>query len=83
MLQAHHPDLVHGDRIDTAKDGASGRWGDWTSGVNLAHDTDEFTANGVVGDPSEGDAELGHELTQLATKGLTELLDAVSERPLD
>ena len=83
MLRAHHPDLVHEDRVEAARDGASGRWGDWTSGVNLAHDSHEFTDNGVVGDPTEGDAALGHELTRLAAEGLTELLDDVADRSLD
>ena len=83
MLRAHYPGLVHEDRVEAARDGASGSWGDWTSGVNLAHDTDEFTDNGVVGDPSAGDAALGHELTDLAADGLAELLDAVADRSLD
>ncbi len=52
------------------------------SGVNLAHDTDEFTGNGVVGDPAAGDAELGAELTELAAAALAELLAAVAERPV-
>jgi creatinine amidohydrolase len=82
MLRQHHPSLVHEDRIADAAAKAADRWGEWVSGVNLAHDSDEFTANGVVGDPGEGDAALGAELTTLAAEALAELLDAIAERPL-
>lgn len=83
MLRRHHPELVREERVAAARDGASDRWGDWVAGVNLAHDSDAFTSNGVVGDPTEGDAELGAELTDLAAGALAELLDAVATRPLD
>lgn len=83
MLRAHHPELVRENRLEAAKSGASDRWGEWTAGVNLAHDTDEFTGNGVVGDPTAGDAALGAELTELAAENLAELLRAVAARPLD
>ncbi|WP_235271523.1 creatininase family protein [Halorubrum saccharovorum] len=48
--------------------------------MNLAHDSDEFTDNGVVGDPSAGDAERGEELLDLASDALAELAAAVVER---
>jgi creatinine amidohydrolase len=80
FLRHDRPELVHEDRIDEAREGGSERWGDWVSGVNLAVDSDEFTENGVVGDPAAGDAERGAELEELATAALAELLDAVRER---
>ena len=83
MLRAHHPDLVREDRIDAAKQGASERWGEWAGNVNLAHDTDEFTGNGVVGDPTAGDADFGEELTDLAAENLVAVLEAVEDRPTD
>lgn len=83
MLRHHHPDLVREDRVEAARDGGSDRWGDWVAGVNLAHDSEAFTGNGVVGDPATGDAELGAELTELAADALAELLAAVAERPVD
>ncbi len=83
MLRAHYPELVREDRVEAAKADASDRWGDWTSGVNLAVDTDEFTENGVVGDPTAGDAALGEELTELAAENLADLLDAVAARSLE
>ncbi|ELY74142.1 Creatininase, partial [Natronobacterium gregoryi SP2] len=40
----------------------------------------EFSDNGVVGDPREGDADRGEELLELASSALAELLEAVAER---
>lgn len=83
FLRHTHPDLVREDAVDTAADGASDRWGDWVAGVNLAHDSHEFTENGVVGDPRDGDADRGAELETLAADALTELAAAVADRELD
>ncbi|WP_435117561.1 creatininase family protein [Halolamina sp. C58] len=80
FLRHDRPELVHEDRIDEAREGGSERWGDWVSGVNLAVDSDEFSENGVVGDPAAGDAERGAELEELATAALVDLLEAVRER---
>ncbi|GAB3423750.1 creatininase family protein [Haloparvum alkalitolerans] len=80
LLRATHPDLVREERVADAAAGGSDRWGEWVSGVNLAHDSDEFTANGTVGDPREGDAARGEELLDLASEALAELAAAVVER---
>jgi creatinine amidohydrolase len=80
LLRATHPELVRDERIDEAREGASERWGDWVSGVNLAHDSAEFTENGVVGDPGAGDADLGSELLDRAAEALDRLLTAVDDR---
>ena len=82
LLRATHPDLVHDDRIETAREGASARWGEWVSGANLAVDSAEFTDNGVVGDPSAGTRERGEDLLERSTASLVTLLDAVAERDL-
>ena len=80
LLRHTNPDLVREDRIEEAKRGGSDRWGEWVSGVNLAYDSDEFTENGVVGDPREGDADRGAELLDLASEGLVDLLDALAAK---
>ncbi|MDZ5811580.1 creatininase family protein [Halorubrum sp. AD140] len=80
LLRATNPELVREDRVAAASEGAADRWGEWVSGVNLAHDSDEFTENGVVGDPREGDAERGEELLNLASDALASLAAAVVER---
>jgi creatinine amidohydrolase len=80
LLRHVAPDLVAEERVATAREGASDRWGDWVSYANLAFDSAEFTDNGVVGNPAEGDAELGAELLELAGEALAELLAAVESR---
>jgi len=80
LLRATNPGLVREERIEAASEGAADRWGEWVSGVNLAHDSDEFTDNGVVGDPAAGDAERGEALLDLASDALAELAAAVVDR---
>ena len=80
LLRAMNPDLVREERVDEAGAGAADRWGEWVSGVNLAHDSDEFTDNGVVGDPRDGDAERGEVLLDRASDALAELAAAVVDR---
>jgi creatinine amidohydrolase len=80
LVRHLHPDLVYENRIDDACAGAADRWGEWQSGINLAYDSAEFTDNGVVGDPSQGDASFGAELLDEAATALVELLEAVAAR---
>ena len=80
LLRATHPALVREDRVAAAGEDAADRWGEWVSGVNLAHDADEFTGNGVVGDPTDGDADRGEALLALASDALAELAAAIVER---
>ncbi|QZP37214.1 creatininase family protein [Halobaculum magnesiiphilum] len=80
MVRHVAPDLVREDRVEEARDGGSDRWGEWVRGVNLAHDSDEFTGNGVVGDPTEGTAELGAELLERASDALCDVARAVVDR---
>lgn len=80
LLRCVAPELVREDRIEEAREGAAERWGEWFSRVNLAVDSAEFTENGVVGDPAEGDAERGEELLALASAALAELLETVADR---
>ncbi len=74
------PDLLHTDRFEAAREGGSSTWGEWVSDANLAVDTVEFSENGVVGDPTAGDAELGAELLERASDSLVRLLEAVATR---
>jgi creatinine amidohydrolase len=80
MLRATDPDLVREDRTADAREGASDRWGEWVAGVNLAHDTDEFTENGVVGDPADGTADVGEAMLEAAAGRLADLLGALAAR---
>ncbi|MFB6311020.1 MAG: creatininase family protein [Salinirussus sp.] len=74
------PEQVNSERFDDAAVDAAEGWGEWVSGVNLAFDSDEFTSNGVVGDPRESDATAGQALLEQAGAALAELLAAVEDR---
>ncbi|WP_049971691.1 creatininase family protein [Haladaptatus cibarius] len=80
FLRHTRGELVHEDRVELAREGASDGWGEWVSYTNLAYDSAEFTENGVVGDPSEGSEERGEELLELAVQSLVKLLSAVASR---
>jgi creatinine amidohydrolase len=79
-LRHLHPELVHEDRVDEAAEGGADGWGEWRGGVNLAHDSAEFSENGTVGDPREGDADLGKRLVDEAAAALSALLERVADR---
>jgi creatinine amidohydrolase len=80
VLRHTDPETVHDDRVEAAgADGADG-WGEWQGRVNLAVDSDEFTDNGVVGDPRESSPELGEELLDRSAAALCDLLDAIRDR---
>jgi len=83
FLRHTDPELIREGRVEDAADGASDGWGEWTSHANLAVDVAEFTENGVVGDPREGDAERGADLLDLAADSLCDLLAAVADRDVD
>jgi creatinine amidohydrolase len=80
VLRCVEPEVVHDDRIGEAAEDGSERWGHWQGRVNLAFDSEEFTDNGVVGDPREASAELGATLLESATDALTDLLEAIERR---
>ena len=52
----------------------------WQSGTNLAYDSAEFTASGVVGDPAASSAEAGEQLLEAAGGALADLLETVAAR---
>ncbi|MFB6091127.1 MAG: creatininase family protein [Halobellus sp.] len=80
LLRHANPETVHEDRLAEAAEGGSDRWGDWQGRVNLAVDSEEFTDNGVVGDPRESSADLGAELLDRSADALCDLLDAIRDR---
>ncbi|MFB6170233.1 MAG: creatininase family protein [Haloarculaceae archaeon] len=80
LLLCTHPDLIREGQLAEAGEGASPGWGEWVHHTNLAYDTDEFSENGVVGDPREASAERGEELLAGATEALCAVLDAMAER---
>lgn len=83
LLQYTNPKTVQKDRLGSAAENGSQRWGEWQGRVNLAVDSHEFTKNGVVGDPRESSPGFGATLLEVAANALVDLLDAVAERPTD
>jgi creatinine amidohydrolase len=80
LLRHTHPDLVHEDRTERARDEGAPRWGEWVAGVNLAYDAEEFTASGAVGDPTAGPAAMGEALLDAAGAALSDVLTAARAR---
>lgn len=80
LVRHAHPELVREECIEAAREGAADRWGEWVGGTNLAYDSDEFTTNGVVGDPAAGDMTLGEEVFVEAAAALADLFEVVAER---
>jgi creatinine amidohydrolase len=79
-VRAIAPDLIDDGRLEEAAAGANETWGEWSGGVNLAPDSDQFTESGVVGDPREGDAERGEAVLSEGVEALVELLEALDSR---
>jgi creatinine amidohydrolase len=80
FIREIRPGLIKEGQIEAAREGASDHWGEWVAGVNLAHDSEEFTGNGVVGNPTDGTKSVGAELVDQAATALCTLLSAVATR---
>lgn len=72
---ATRPELIHADRLETAAAEAGDRWGRWVGGVNVAVDTDEFTENGVIGDPTAASEARGEAFLDDAADSLSQVID--------
>jgi len=69
------PELV--DR-ESAVEGAES-WGRYAETAPLAYDSDEFTENGVVGDPTEATADEGERLYNDAVDSLVRLVERLAD----
>jgi creatinine amidohydrolase len=65
--------------VETPQEGAVESWGEWIHGAQVAKFTDEFTENGVVGDPTRATAEEGQRLFETAVGELAALLEWLRE----
>ena len=83
LIQHLHPDWVHDDRLEAARDGGLV---DWENGARLQHgsrtfyDAIENTGNGVLGDQTDATAEKGEQLFEAATDQLCELAEWLADR---
>ncbi len=80
LIRHLDPELIRDEQLEAAREEGADGWGEWVSATNLAHDSAEFSKNGVVGDPTAGDAELGEVLLERSGEALSTLLEAVSVR---
>lgn len=65
--------------VGTPQEGAVESWGERVHGAQVAKFTDEFTENGVVGDPTSATAEEGRRLFETAVGELSSLLEWLRE----
>ncbi len=65
------------DDVGDPVEGDAPEWGKYINGASVAHDTDEFTANGITGDARGASAETGVDLFEESTAALVELIEWV------
>jgi creatinine amidohydrolase len=90
MIMHLHPELVHGDRLASARDNGVVDIEAWReAGNGYVHGTRTFydavqnSENGVFGDQTGATPEKGAELFEAATEQLVALADWIADRPLD
>ncbi|MDY7081418.1 MAG: creatininase family protein, partial [Halobacteria archaeon] len=67
------------DTVDEADEAGVESWGEFVNSAPVAYDTDEFTQNGVVGDPRQATAEKGERIFEDSVANLVELVEWVDE----
>jgi len=78
LIQYLHPDLVHDERLEEARDGGLVDWedaGTTKHGARTFYDAIENTGNGVLGDQTHATAEKGEQMFEQATDQLTRLCE--------
>lgn len=74
------PELVDEEAAEAAAEEGADRWGQWVRGVNIAYDTETFSTNGTVGDPSETTAADGEAVLTDAAAAVADVIRAVRDR---
>ena len=90
MIMHLHPELVHDDRLESARDNGVldvEAWREegngYVHGTRTFYDAVQNSPNGVFGDQTGATPEKGAELFEAATEQLVALADWISDRPLD
>ena len=81
-----HPNLVHEDRIEDARDGGLSEFDESVGheyGARTFYDAIDNTGNGVVGDQTDASPEIGEELFEAACDQLVNLTDWLDEQPFE
>ena len=79
MLLHLFPTMVNSTMISQASSDSSDIWGSPEQGAKMKYDVDEFTKNGVVGNPSLASIDFGEKLLKESGKSLAKLMDTVSK----
>lgn len=61
--------------VGTPEKGDAETWGKTINGATIAYDTDEFTENGITGDPREANPELGEKMFEESVEDLVGIID--------
>jgi creatinine amidohydrolase len=84
LIQHLHPELVHEDRLEWARDegvrDVEAYDGIRTHGATTFYDAIDNTESGVIGDQTEATAETGAELFEAATEQLVKLTEWLDEQ---
>ncbi len=86
LLQYLHPELVHEDRLEDARDGGLADLEGTerrTYGARTFYDAIDNTGNGVLGDQTDATAEKGERLFEAATEQLVHLAEWLDEQPFE
>jgi creatinine amidohydrolase len=86
MIQHLHPELVHDDKLEAARDGgvASVDESDTEKfGSRTFYDAADNTDNGVLGDQTDATAEKGEEMFEAASEQLVKLCEWLDDQPFE
>jgi len=79
-------ELVHDDRVESARDGGLVEWGRDTGrhfGARTFYDAIDNTGNGVLGDQTDATPEAGKQLFEAATEQLCQLCDWLASQEFE
>ncbi len=86
LIQYLHPELVHEDRLEEARDGGIPSVADADTvkhGSRTFYDAADNTGNGVLGDQTGATAAKGEELFEAAADQLVQLCEWLAEQPFE
>ena len=86
MIKYLHPELVHENRLESAKEGGLVDWNDRsnrTFGARTKYDAIDHSANGVFGDQTDASSEKGKRLFEAATDQLVNLCEWLADQRLE
>tara|TARA_A100001037_G_scaffold207564_1_gene185938 strand:+ start:19177 stop:19899 length:723 start_codon:yes stop_codon:yes gene_type:complete len=79
LLLCQFPDLVDHDMIEEATINSGDSWGSNEQSAQMKYDVDQFSRNGVIGDPSAASEQFGRKLLNESGISLAKLIDTVSK----